>query len=221
MQAELERDLLIRPSPVDERDSGLECLEIQKVEGVLQCIEEPGDRGAVYVGLAVSLGLQLDSLGFGQAESRGDSVLAQDAIPIQRPGLCSDAGQSEDIVLDLCDLLPAQRDQWTLVRGPALGTDVDFRRCREADHPKHVIDLVLDAFRFFFSSFCDILSQEEPSGIDVTLADVRVVDVQYNAAIDAEAGALPAAALEGEVIPIRVFDRGAALHLDDVPGISA
>jgi len=45
MQAELERDLLIRPSPVDQGDGGLERLEIQKVERVLQTIEARSMRG--------------------------------------------------------------------------------------------------------------------------------------------------------------------------------
>jgi len=77
MQAELERDLLIRPSPVDQGDGGLERFEVQKVEGVLQCIEESGDRGAVDVGLAVSLGLKfrtrpidLDSVKSADAENQ-------------------------------------------------------------------------------------------------------------------------------------------------------
>ena len=62
VQAELKRNLLIRPQSVEQRDRRVECLEVEVADGVFQASEEARQRLAVDMGLVGERYLALDRL---------------------------------------------------------------------------------------------------------------------------------------------------------------
>ena len=197
----LERHLLVRPGPVEQRDGRAERLEVKEAERIPDVLEELPDLRGIRVRLFIQVILRLHPLHQVEGIER-DILQLDDPLPVHLPRVDPPPPQGEDGMFG--HVLPAEVHEVAIVWVAAVGSDVDLRHLAP-EHLPHLGQRFGDGGLLLLHDSCDVLEDEQLLRDDVPLPHVTVVDVHEIRLVDGDSTPGEDVILDSDVVPVMLL----------------